>query len=120
MKAATKNLLMAAVGIIQHAQEINSATGTAAIKGEQVNYDDVCGRLCADLEDLEKTLRSLPVRRRWISVRRIAAAARLVRDDIEILACKVKVAYCRARIAHCKRMIALYERIGAWIEKRRM
>lgn len=56
MKAATKNLLMAAVGIIQHAQEINSATGTAAIKGEQVNYDDVCGRLCADLEDLEKTI----------------------------------------------------------------
>ena len=47
MKAATKNLLMAAVGIIQHAQEINSTTGTAAIKGEQVNYDDVCGRLCA-------------------------------------------------------------------------
>lgn len=56
MKAATKNLLMAAVGIIQHAQEINSATGTAAIKGERVNYDDVCGRLCADLEDLEKTI----------------------------------------------------------------
>lgn len=56
MKAATKNLLMAAVGIIQHAQEINSATGTAAIKGEQVNYDDVCGRLCADLEDLEMTI----------------------------------------------------------------
>lgn len=56
MKASTKNLLMAAVGIIQHAQEINSATGTAAIKGEQVNYDDVCGRLCADLEDLEKTI----------------------------------------------------------------
>ena len=67
-------------------------------------------------------------------MQRIAAAARLVRDDIEILACKVKVAYCRARIAHCKvkvaycrariahckRMIALYERIGAWIEKRRM
>lgn len=94
MKASTKNLLMAAVGIIQHAQEINSTTGTAAIKGERVNYDDVCGRLCADLEDLEKT--------------------------IEILACKVKVAYCRARIAHCKRMIALYERIGAWIERRRM
>lgn len=56
MKASTKNLLMAAVGIIQHAQEINSATGTAAIKGERVNYDDVCGRLCADLEDLEKTI----------------------------------------------------------------
>lgn len=56
MKAATKNLLMAAVGIIQHAQEINSATGTAAIKGEQVNYDDVCGRLCADLDDLEMTI----------------------------------------------------------------
>lgn len=51
MKASTKNLLMAAVGIIQHAQEINSATGTAAINGEQVNYDDVCGRLCADLDD---------------------------------------------------------------------
>lgn len=45
MKASTKNLLMAAVGIIQHAQEINSTTGTAAINGEQVNYDDVCGRL---------------------------------------------------------------------------
>lgn len=56
MKASTKNLLMAAVGIIQHAQEINSATGTAAIKGEQINYDDVCGRLCADLEDLEMTI----------------------------------------------------------------
>lgn len=56
MKAATKNLLMAAVGIIQHTQEINSATGTAAIKGEQVNYDDVCGRLCADLDDLEMTI----------------------------------------------------------------
>ena len=56
MKAATKNLLMAAVGIIQHAQEINSATGTAAIKGEQVNYDDVCGRLSADLDDLEMTI----------------------------------------------------------------
>lgn len=56
VKAATKNLLMAAVGIIQHAQEINSATGTAAIKGEQVNYDDVCGRLCADLDDLEMTI----------------------------------------------------------------
>ena len=56
MKAATKNLLMAAVGIIQHAQEINSATGTAAIKGEQVNYDDVCSRRGADLEDLEKTI----------------------------------------------------------------
>lgn len=56
VKASTKNLLMAAVGIIQHAQEINSATGTAAIKGEQINYDDVCGRLCADLEDLEKTI----------------------------------------------------------------
>ena len=56
VKAATKNLLMAAVGIIQHAQEINSTTGTAAIKGEQINYDDVCGRLCADLEDLEKTI----------------------------------------------------------------
>ena len=56
MKATTKNLLMAAVGIIQHAQEINSATGTAAIKGEQVNYDDVCGRLCADLDDLEMTI----------------------------------------------------------------
>lgn len=56
MKAATKNLLMAAVGIIQHAQEINSATGTAAINGEQVNYDDVCGRLCADLDDLEMTI----------------------------------------------------------------
>ncbi len=56
MKASTKNLLMAAVGIIQHAQEINSATGTAAIKGEQVNYDDVCGRLCADLDDLEMTI----------------------------------------------------------------
>lgn len=56
MKASTKNLLMAAVGIIQHAQEINSTTGTAAIKGERVNYDDVCGRLCADLEDLEKTI----------------------------------------------------------------
>lgn len=45
MKTSSKNLLMATVGIIQHAQEINSATGTAAIKGEQVNYDDVCGRL---------------------------------------------------------------------------
>ena len=56
MKATTKNLLIAAVGIIQHAQEINSTTGTAAIKGEQINYDDVCGRLCADLEDLEKTI----------------------------------------------------------------
>lgn len=56
VKASTKNLLMAAVGIIQHAQEINSTTGTAAIKGEQINYDDVCGRLCADLEDLEKTI----------------------------------------------------------------
>ena len=56
MKTSSKNLLMAAVGIIQHAQEINSATGTAAIKGEQVNYDDVCGRLSADLEDLEKTI----------------------------------------------------------------
>lgn len=56
MKASTKNLLMAAVGIIQHAQEINSATGTAAIKGEQINYDDVCGRLCADLDDLEMTI----------------------------------------------------------------
>lgn len=56
MKASTKNLLMAAVGIIQHAQEINSATGTAAINGEQVNYDDVCGRLCADLDDLEMTI----------------------------------------------------------------
>lgn len=56
MKASSKNLLMAAVGIIQHAQEINSTTGTAVIKGEQVNYDDVCGRLCADLEDLEKTI----------------------------------------------------------------
>lgn len=56
VKASTKNLLMAAVGIIQHAQEINSATGTAAIKGEQINYDDVCGRLCADLEDLEMTI----------------------------------------------------------------
>ena len=56
MKTSSKNLLMATVGIIQHAQEINSATGTAAIKGEQVNYDDVCGRLCADLDDLEKTI----------------------------------------------------------------
>ena len=56
MKTSSKNLLMAAVGIIQHAQEINSTTGTAAIKGEQINYDDVCGRLCADLEDLEKTI----------------------------------------------------------------
>lgn len=56
MKASTKNLLMAAVGIIQHAQEINSTTGTAAIKRKRVNYDDVCGRLCADLEDLEKTI----------------------------------------------------------------
>ena len=53
-------------------------------------------------------------------MQRIAAAARLVRDDIEILACKVKVAYFRARIAHCKRIITLYERIGEWIEKRRM
>ena len=32
------------------------AAGTAAIKGEQVNYDDVCGRLCADLDDLDKTI----------------------------------------------------------------
>lgn len=35
---------MAAVGIIQHAQEINSTTGTAAIKGELVQrlgqYED--------------------------------------------------------------------------------
>lgn len=49
MKTSSKNLLMATVGIIQHAQEINSATGTAAIKGEQVNYDDVCGRLWVTL-----------------------------------------------------------------------
>lgn len=61
MKASTKNLLMAAVGIIQHAQEINSATGTAAINGEQVNYDDVCGRLRALCV---MTLRSLPARSR--------------------------------------------------------
>lgn len=52
-------------------------------------------------------------------MRRFILTARLVRDDIEILAYKVKVAYCRARIAHCKRMIDLYERIGAWIERRR-
>lgn len=56
MKASTKNLLMAAVGIIQHAQEVNSETGSAAIKGEQVDYDDVCSRLGIDLEDLEKTI----------------------------------------------------------------
>lgn len=56
MRASSKYLLMAAAEIAQHAQEINSTTGTAAIKGEQVNYDDVCGRLCADLEDLEKTI----------------------------------------------------------------
>lgn len=56
VKASTKNLLMAAVGIIQHAQEINSATGTAAIKGEQINYDDVCGRLRRYVEEIRTAL----------------------------------------------------------------
>lgn len=35
---------------------LNGDALLAAAKGEQVNYDDVCGRLCADLEDLEKTI----------------------------------------------------------------
>ena len=55
-EAAGGRIVKSAMAAERDGAAAYAATGTAAIKGEQVNYDDVCGRLCADLEDLEKTI----------------------------------------------------------------
>ncbi len=57
MKPSSKWLLMAAAEIIQHAEGTNSAAGFAAVRGEQVNVDDVSGSLAADLDSLTQTIK---------------------------------------------------------------